>query len=150
MGELLAPVLRGVLYDKAGYSGIFGLGSGILALDFIVRILLIEKRVAARYNSTVVGGAANARHHFTETGDAEANEEADEDDALLPKKEEEQFKYRKSKTGLFAACQFCTVSPTRVYRLFCWWLSPEPPYLRLSMLPFQQKQRLHLISPLST
>jgi hypothetical protein len=87
-----------------------------------MRILLIERRVAARYNSTVVNGAANARHHFTETGDAEANDEADEDDALLPEKEEEQLKYRKSKTGLFAACQFCTVSPTRVYRLFCWWL----------------------------
>ena len=54
---------------------------------------MIEKKVAARYDSTLVNGAASPRHPSTENGDAEANEEeADEDDALLPKKEEEEFK----------------------------------------------------------
>lgn len=101
MGELLAPVLGGVLYDKSGYSGVFDLGSGILAVDFIMRILLIEKKVAARYDSTLVNGAASLRHPSTENGDAEANEEeADEDDALLPKKEEEEFKIPEGQNSL--------------------------------------------------
>jgi MFS family permease len=92
VGELIAPVLGGVLYDKTGYSGVFGLGSGILSVDFIMRILLIEKKVAARDDSTLVNGTANPGYHSTENGDAEANDEADEEDALLPKTEEEEFK----------------------------------------------------------
>ena len=92
VGELIAPVLGGVLYDNAGYSGVFGLGSGILSVNFIMRILLIEKKVAARYDPTLVNSAANPRYHSTENGDAEANDEADEEDVLLPGTEEEEFK----------------------------------------------------------
>ena len=92
VGELMAPVLGGILYDKAGYTGVFGLGSGILAVDFIMRIFLIEKKVAAKYDSTLVNGAANPRHHSTRNGDVDQHdEEADEEDALLPKKEKEKF-----------------------------------------------------------
>ena len=89
VGELIAPALGGVLYDNAGYSGVFELGSGV---NFIMRILLIEKKAATRYNSTLVNSAATSRYHSTENGDAEANDETDEEDALLPKTEEEEFK----------------------------------------------------------
>jgi MFS family permease len=92
VGKLIAPVLGGVLYDNASYSGAFGLGSGILSVDFIVRILLIEKKVAARYNSTLINSAANPRYRSTENGDAEANDEADKEDVPLPKTKEEEFK----------------------------------------------------------
>jgi hypothetical protein len=36
--------------------------------------------------------ATNPRYHLTENGHAEANNEADEDDMLLPKTEEKEFK----------------------------------------------------------
>jgi hypothetical protein len=36
VGELIAPVQGGVLYDNAGYRGVFELGSGILSADFII------------------------------------------------------------------------------------------------------------------
>ncbi|KAI5201578.1 MFS transporter-like protein [Aureobasidium subglaciale] len=52
VGNLLAPLLGGVLYDKTGYAGVFGIGFAILTIDFIMRLLVIEKKVARRYNVT--------------------------------------------------------------------------------------------------
>lgn len=49
VATLLGPVLGGVLYEKAGYEGVFGLGAALLVVDFAMRILVIEKRVANRY-----------------------------------------------------------------------------------------------------
>lgn len=40
VGNLAAPLLGGVLYEKAGYSGVFGIGFAVLALDFIMRVLV--------------------------------------------------------------------------------------------------------------
>lgn len=49
VGELVAPVLGGVVYKKAGLPGVFGMGTAILILDFIMRLLVIEKKIAAQY-----------------------------------------------------------------------------------------------------
>lgn len=85
VGELIAPVLGGILYDRTGASGVFGLAVGIIAVDFIMRLLMVEKKTAARYDTSLAGGAAtnaaNPREH--ETGNEE-NGEATEEDALLP------------------------------------------------------------------
>ena len=91
VGELAAPVLGGVLYKKTGYAGVFGVGSGILAVDFIMRLLVIEKKVAARYNSSEQEGASNPRQHGSRENE-EQQGEADEEDTLLPKKEEEAYR----------------------------------------------------------
>lgn len=83
-----------MLYNKTGYAGVFALGAGILVIDFIMRVLVIEKKTAARYDPSLAQGATDPRHHATENGDAEADgeEEASEEDALLPKEEENEFK----------------------------------------------------------
>lgn len=39
----------GVLYEKTGYPGVFGIAFAILAVDFLMRALVIEKKVAKRY-----------------------------------------------------------------------------------------------------
>ncbi|KAJ9625182.1 hypothetical protein H2204_010569 [Knufia peltigerae] len=52
VGELMAPVLGGVLYRKTGYAGVFGLGCALLTVDFILRILVVEKKVAAEYDES--------------------------------------------------------------------------------------------------
>ncbi|EHY53001.1 hypothetical protein HRR83_006163 [Exophiala dermatitidis] len=49
VGELAAPVLGGVLYRKTGYLGVFGLGSALLAVDFLLRVLVVETKVAVKY-----------------------------------------------------------------------------------------------------
>ena len=86
VGELAAPVIGGVLYSKTGYAGVFGVGAGILAVDFIMRILVIEKKTAARYG--VDDTSTNPREHGSRAQDSEDGD-ADEDTALLGKKEEE-------------------------------------------------------------
>ncbi|KAI5248560.1 MFS transporter-like protein [Aureobasidium subglaciale] len=77
VGNLLAPLLGGVLYDKIGYAGVFGIGFAILTIDFLMRLLVIEKKVARRYN-------------FTEPADGseEASAENDDDDEAARGEEE--------------------------------------------------------------
>ena len=95
VGELMAPVLGGVLYRKTGYTGVFGVGAGMLAIDFVMRLLVIEKKVAAQYDEKV-DGASNPRQHGTRAGaeaaDGSESQEASEEDPLLPKREEQEYK----------------------------------------------------------
>ena len=65
-----------MLYEKTGYGGVFGIGAGVLAIDFLMRILLIEKKTAARYDdsraedSTRTGNPHQNDHvHEEENGD---------------------------------------------------------------------------------
>lgn len=85
VGELAAPVLGGVLYDKTGFVGVFGLSAGILGVDFIMRLLVVEKKVAARYEDP----KQNAPESNT-NGDAEDTSPTEED-ALLPKTEKDYY-----------------------------------------------------------
>ncbi|KAL9113100.1 MAG: hypothetical protein Q9227_002712 [Pyrenula ochraceoflavens] len=90
------PVLGGVLYDKTGYAGVFGIGALVLAIDFLMRILLIEKKVAARYEEKEPVDANTNRNtqnaddpRAAENGnadqDAVAADGATEESPLLPK-----------------------------------------------------------------
>ena len=49
LGLTLGPLLGGIMYDKAGWYSIFALSFGILAVDILLRTLIIEKHVADRY-----------------------------------------------------------------------------------------------------
>lgn len=86
IGELMAPVLGGIVYQKSGNGAVFGMGFGLLAIDFVMRFLLIEKKIARQYGETDEDDEVAAI-------DA-ADEEANEDTALLGerRKEEEQWK----------------------------------------------------------
>lgn len=49
MGLSLGPLLGGIVYANVGWFGVFASGFGFLALDIIMRFVMIEKRVAARF-----------------------------------------------------------------------------------------------------
>lgn len=68
VGELAAPVLGGVVYKKAGSGAVFGMGFGLLAIDFLMRLAIVEKKTAKKY------GVEEQE---------EQDEEADETTALL-------------------------------------------------------------------
>ena len=82
-----------MLYEKAGYSGVFGLGVGILAVDFIMRLLIIEKKVASRYDSSVISNtdanAGNDQDSSDETADEAQS--ASESSSLLDKQEDDYY-----------------------------------------------------------
>ena len=112
VGELLAPVLGGVLYKKTGYAGVFGIGSGMLAIDFLMRLLVIEKKVAARYDTSAQNGAANPRQHGTRD-EEDGDEEAGEEDTLLPKKEEAAYRVPDGQNKIIRALPilYCFTDP---------------------------------------
>lgn len=95
VGVLAAPVLGGVLYEKTGFAGVFGLSAGVLGIDFLMRVLVVEKKVAARYKDQMQdtsSGHDNRRHgNDDDSDDPENTSSANDDDALLPKTEADYY-----------------------------------------------------------
>ncbi|KAL8883898.1 MAG: hypothetical protein Q9215_007934 [Flavoplaca cf. flavocitrina] len=91
IGELAAPVLGGVVYKKAGYPGVFGIGFAILAIDFIMRLLLIEKKTAAKWEKQDNGTEDNTNRQDDDTATGEDGDD-NEEEPLLRKKEEDNYK----------------------------------------------------------
>ena len=83
-------MVGGVVYKKSGYGGVFGLGFAILALDFIMRLLLIEKKVAARYGYAEEEDQTEGREE--RDGNAENEAEETEQDPLIRKEETDNYK----------------------------------------------------------
>lgn len=48
---LLAPLLGGIVYQAAGYYAVFAMGFSLIALDVVLRLLLIEKKAANHWLS---------------------------------------------------------------------------------------------------
>ncbi|KAG0157090.1 hypothetical protein PDIDSM_4274 [Penicillium digitatum] len=55
-GFLLGPFLGGVVYNSGGYNAVFWFAYPILALDMVMRLVLIEKKVAAQWIGESHGG----------------------------------------------------------------------------------------------
>ncbi|KAH6683125.1 MFS transporter-like protein [Halenospora varia] len=70
LGVLIAPLLGGVVYNKCGYYSVYFMAFGLIALDIILRLALIEKKIARQWeddetvcsgrNSGVLGAAENS------------------------------------------------------------------------------------------
>lgn len=48
---LLAPLLGGIVFDLAGYYAVFAMAFGLIALDIVLRLVMIEKKSAAKWLS---------------------------------------------------------------------------------------------------
>ena len=82
VGELVAPVVGGVVYKKGGPNAVLGLGLGLLAIDFAMRLLVIEKKVAARY------GLVEFPSDNSSEREAQGEEDANEESPLMGKKDD--------------------------------------------------------------
>jgi MFS family permease len=47
---LFSPLIGGLLYARTGYKGVFGVGIGLIVIDFILRVLMVENKVVAKYS----------------------------------------------------------------------------------------------------
>lgn len=81
VGELLSPLLGGVVYNKAGSSAVFGMGLGFLVVDFLMRLALIEKKTAAKYQTL---------DDEQEEEEDQDIEDANEEDPLIGKTDEQE------------------------------------------------------------
>lgn len=96
----MAPAAGGILYQKAGYTGVFALASSILLIDIAMRFLLIEKSSASKYkdeDEDINGGILEPP---VEESTSEAN---NEEDSLLWKQEAEHYKIVPSEHKLIKA-----------------------------------------------
>ena len=53
IGLVISPVLGGLVYSRAGYFAVFAVILSIIAVDIVLRLVAIEKKVAARWISPV-------------------------------------------------------------------------------------------------
>lgn len=49
VGLIVSPLLGGIVYDRAGYMAVFGMAAGLIVVDIVLRMFMIEKRTAAQY-----------------------------------------------------------------------------------------------------
>lgn len=100
----MAPLLGGVLYSKAGIAGVFGIGVAVLAVDLIMRALVIEKKVARRYTTgdpQHLGGSgivAGLDQHHEARGPP--SDSPDEEAPLLGKSDEQAFKLSENQLAI--------------------------------------------------
>lgn len=50
---LVSPLLGGVVYDRAGYYGVYYMAFALIVLDIILRTAMIEKKVAQKWDKEV-------------------------------------------------------------------------------------------------
>ena len=85
MGNLIAPWLAGIVYEKAGYYAVFAIILAIIAFDFILRVVMIEKRTAAKWLSKPEAASPGIRR-----GDNEEWRTDDERDSVCSRPEDYQ------------------------------------------------------------
>ncbi|KAL8725510.1 MAG: hypothetical protein Q9181_006394 [Wetmoreana brouardii] len=58
VGILVAPLLGGVVYARVGYYGVYYMAFALIVLDIILRMVMIEKKVARRWikDGELIGG----------------------------------------------------------------------------------------------
>lgn len=49
LGFMSGPLLGGLVYHLGGYYAVFGMAFGIVAFDFLLRLVIIEKKAAVRW-----------------------------------------------------------------------------------------------------
>lgn len=81
------------MYEKTGFGGVFGLSFAVLVIDFTLRLLLIEKKTAAKYEpgeNTDSGSVRSDRENLQ--SDEEEDEREDEHEPLITKSEHDAYK----------------------------------------------------------
>ncbi|KAF2246643.1 MFS transporter-like protein [Trematosphaeria pertusa] len=83
VGILIGPLLGGVVFDRAGYNAVFGMAYALVGLDIVLRLLLVEKKVARRWEPGA-GGRERA------TADEGAQSPGDIEEAASPASRSEE------------------------------------------------------------
>ena len=58
-GLIVSPLLGGIVYAKVGYMAVFGMALGLICVDIVMRLCMIEKKHAAKYTFSESAPSAN-------------------------------------------------------------------------------------------
>ncbi|KAI8634352.1 major facilitator superfamily domain-containing protein [Xylariaceae sp. FL1651] len=61
-GTLLGPLLGGIVYDYGGFSKVFIMAFVLIALDIVLRLVMIEKKVARQYLVSPTNNTSTAQY----------------------------------------------------------------------------------------
>lgn len=50
LGVLLAPLLGGVVFERAGYYSVWAMAFGLIGLDILLRLIMVERKIAVRWD----------------------------------------------------------------------------------------------------
>ena len=67
LGVLIGPTIGGVVFAKAGYFAVFAMTFGLLGLDFFLRAVMIERKVALQILQEVQGSRESSEGEAGET-----------------------------------------------------------------------------------
>lgn len=88
VGGFAAPTIGGVVYRKAGENGVLGVSIGIIAIDLIMRLLVIEKKVAKKYDEK--DPSYTSHEEDNDNDDSNEDGEPTEGSPLLGSKSEDE------------------------------------------------------------
>ncbi|KAK3713327.1 hypothetical protein LTR37_008519 [Vermiconidia calcicola] len=60
LAMLLAPLLGGIVFAASGYYAVFSMAFGLMVLDILLRVVMIEKKVAAKWLPPAEGDESKA------------------------------------------------------------------------------------------
>ncbi|PSR89040.1 major facilitator superfamily domain-containing protein, partial [Coniella lustricola] len=87
LGLLVAPAIGGVVFDKLGYYAVFYIAFGCIFLDILLRLAMIEKKVARQWTSeeeVMEEGRSDSDREQTLTSDGREVISTTEDEIELP------------------------------------------------------------------
>ena len=81
-GTILGPLLGGIVYDAGGYSTVFIMAFAVIVIDILLRFVMIEKKIAAKWSIT---------HKSSDYGTIQTNSSPELNGQLFsPEREEER------------------------------------------------------------
>ncbi|OAK97631.1 MFS transporter-like protein [Phaeosphaeriaceae sp. SRC1lsM3a] len=89
LGILVAPLLGGVVFDQAGYNAVFGMAYALIGLDIVLRLLLVEKKVAVRWTSDTSQPPVAANDELSEENTSAHNSTGADLEKATPNPEEQ-------------------------------------------------------------
>ncbi|KAL9008482.1 MAG: hypothetical protein Q9173_006396 [Seirophora scorigena] len=90
-GLIVSPLLGGIVYAKAGYLAVFAMALSLIVVDIIMRLIMIEKKSAAKYKSIEELTPANG-FYGTFTSEQDAGNEQNIGPASPVKRQQEPDK----------------------------------------------------------
>lgn len=122
MGVLLAPLLGGVVFERAGYYSVWAMAFGLIGLDIFLRLAMVERKIAVRWDpqyepkrAEMTGNTSGDSQVVAKQVDEKTDETASDDDGTKE-----------------AGCtEASSSSPTQTRPATTKWYNRLPPVLRL-------------------
>ncbi|OJJ01741.1 hypothetical protein ASPVEDRAFT_887062 [Aspergillus versicolor CBS 583.65] len=127
LGSLGGPLLGGALYEHGGYYSVFGVAFGFIAIDVVLRLLMIERRDAAKWLDTEGEGRSSVEPLDT-APESEPKDKASsvqkpplEGGVAIEVAAETEKVCKKRKSALYNLCSSCRFIIT-LWAYFVWGL----------------------------